>query len=125
MPISQSNNHRNLKQERITPLLLPTFSHLFTLSAKSPTCDYPDTDLHLTLRAFLSNAQHVCQVLKIPQQEKEKYLLKKWRALHHLATLYCLMALTGAAVLCGGRVNVTDWPCGRPAAFPAWNCCNC
>jgi len=82
-------------------------------------------DLHLILRAFLSNAQHMPVSSKYSIAEKEKYLLKKWTALHHLASLYCSMALTGAVVLCGGRVNVRDWPCGRPVAFPAWNCCNC
>ena len=77
VPISQSNNRHNLKQERITPLLLPTFTHLFTLSAKSPTCDYPDTDLHLILRGFLSNAQRMSVKFQIfHRRKKEKYLLK-------------------------------------------------
>jgi hypothetical protein len=77
MPISQSNNHHNLKQERIAPLLLPTFSHLFNLSAKSLTCDYLDTDLHRILTDFsFKYPTYACQVLNIPYQKKKNICLK-------------------------------------------------
>jgi hypothetical protein len=90
-------SHLWLSRHRFTP-------HFGGLSFKCPT--------------------YACPVLNIPWQKK-KNISPPRTALHHLASLYCLMALTGAVVLCGGRVNVTDWPCGRPVAFPAWNCCNC